>query len=73
MILSLTAKLLHVVMLKRPLNLFMAENNSESVDVDPPPHSNTDTPGTVTCLPVAASVVLLLDLDCLKLKRASLF
>ena len=23
--------------LKRPLNLFMAENNSESVDVDPPP------------------------------------
>ena len=32
----------------------MAENNSESVDVDPPPHSNTDTPGTVTCLPVAA-------------------
>ena len=32
----------------------MAENNSESVDVDPPPHSNTDTPGTVTCLTVAA-------------------
>ena len=30
----------------------MAENNSQSVDVDP--HSNTDTPGTVTCLPVAA-------------------
>ena len=45
-----------------PLNLFMAENNSESVDVDPHPHSNTDTPGTVTCLPVAA-------VECLKLKR----
>ena len=73
MLLSLTAKLLHVVMLKRPHNLFMAENNSESVDVAPPPHSNTDTPGTVTCLPVAASVVLLLDLECLKLKRASFF
>ena len=53
MLVSLTAKLLHVVMLKKPLNLFMAENNSESVDVDPP-HSNTVTPGTVTCLPVAA-------------------
>ena len=51
MLLSLTAKLLHVVMLKRPL-LFLAENKSQSVDVDP--HSNTDTPGTVTCLPVAA-------------------
>ena len=59
-------------MSKRPLNLFMAENNSESVDVDPPPHSNTDTPGTVTgtCLPVAehcsrarASVVLLRAMD----------
>ena len=65
------AKLLHVVMIKRPLNLFMAENYSESVDVDP--HPNTDTPGTVTCLPVAASVVLLLDLECLKLKRVSFF
>ena len=30
-----------VVMLKRPLNLFMAENNSESVDVDPPPPTPT--------------------------------
>ena len=60
MLLSLTAKLLHVVMLKMPLNLFMAENNSESVDVDP--HSYTDTPGTVTCLPVAA-------VECLKSKR----
>ena len=49
MLLSITANLLHVVMLKRPLNLLMAENNSESVDVDP--HSNTDTT-TVTCLPV---------------------
>ena len=36
MLVSLTAKLLHAVMLKRPLNLCMAENNSESVDVDPP-------------------------------------
>ena len=71
MLLLLTAKLLHVVMLKRPHNLFMAENNSESVDVDP--HSNTDTPGTVTCLPVAASVVLLLDLECLKLNRVFFF
>ena len=53
------AKLLHV-MLKRPLNLFTAENNSESVDVLT--HSNTGTPGTVTCLPVAA-------VECLKLKR----
>ena len=51
--------LLHV-MLKRPLNLFTAENNSESVDVLT--HSNTGTPGTVTCLPVAA-------VECLKLKR----
>ena len=51
----------YVVMLKRQLNLFMAENNSESIDVDPP-HSNTGTPGTVTCLPVAA-------VECLKLKR----
>ena len=49
-----------VVMLKRALNLFMAENNSESVDVLT--HSNTGTPGTVTCLPVAA-------VECLKLKR----
>ena len=45
MLLSLTAKLLHV-MLKRPLNLFTAENNSESVDVLT--HSNTGTSGTVT-------------------------
>ena len=30
------SKLLHVVMLKRAVNVFMAENNSESVDVDPP-------------------------------------
>ena len=59
MLLSLTAKLLHV-MLKRQLNLFTAENNSESVDVLT--HSNTGTPGTVTCLPVAA-------VECLKLKR----
>ena len=58
-ILSLTAKLLHV-MLKRRLNLFTAENNSESVDVLT--HSNTGTPGTVTCLPVAA-------VECFKLKR----
>ena len=67
---SLPTVTLHVVMLKRQLNLFMAENNSESVDVDP--HSNTDTPGTVTgtCLPVAehcsrarASVVLLRAMD----------
>ena len=56
--LSLTAKLLHV-MLKRRLNLFTAENNSESVDVLT--HSNTGTPGTVTCLPVAA-------VECLKLR-----
>ena len=48
------------VMLKRRLNLFTAENNSESVDVLT--HSNTGTPGTVTCLPVAA-------VECLKLKR----
>ena len=59
MLLSLTAKLLHV-MLKRRLNLFTAENNSESVDVLT--HSNTGTPGTVTCLPVAA-------VECLKLER----
>ena len=58
-LLSLTAKLLHV-MLKRRLNLFTAENNSESVDVLT--HSNTGTPGTVTCLPVAA-------VECFKLKR----
>ena len=58
-LLSLTAKLLHV-MLKRRLNLFTAENNSESVDVLT--HSNTGTPGMVTCLPVAA-------VECLKLKR----
>ena len=45
---------------KNPLILFMAENNSENVDVDP--HSNTRTSGTVTCLPVAA-------VECLKLKR----
>ena len=56
---SLTAKLLHV-MLKRPHNLFMPENNSESVDVLT--QSNTGTPGTVTCLPVVA-------VECLKLKR----
>ena len=48
------------VMLKRRLNLFTAENNSESVDVLT--QSNTATPGTVTCLPVAA-------VECLKLKR----
>ena len=59
MLLSPTAKLLHV-MLKRRLNLFTAENNSESVDVLT--HSNTGTPGTVTCLPVAA-------VECLKLHR----
>ena len=29
------SKLLHVVMLKRPVNLCMADNNSVSVDVDP--------------------------------------
>ena len=57
MLLSLIAKLLHV-MLKRRLNLFTA--NSESFDVLT--HSNTGTPGTVTCLPVAA-------VECLKLKR----
>ena len=45
---------------KNPLILFMAENNSENVDVDP--HSNTRTSGTVTCLPVAV-------VECLKLKR----
>ena len=44
----------------RRLNLFTAENNSESVDVLT--HSNTGTPGTVTCLPVAA-------VECFKLKR----
>ena len=65
MLLSITANLLHVVMLKRPLNLLMAENNSESVDVDP--HSNTDTT-TVTCLPVGVVAAvragaLLLDSD----------
>ena len=54
----------------------MAENNSESVDVDP--QSNTDTPGMVTgsrcslglgmgC--VRAGGCRLLDLECLKLKR----
>ena len=44
------------------------------------PHSNTDTPGTVTCLPVAAvrsaragSVVLLLGLECLKLSAGASF
>ena len=58
MLLSITAKLLHV-MLKRRLNLFTAEHNSESVDVLT--HSNTGTPGTVTCLPVAV--------EYLKLKR----
>ena len=47
-------------MLKRRLNLFTAEHNSESVDVLT--HSNTGTSGTVTCLPVAA-------VECLKLKR----
>ena len=52
-------QLLHV-MLKRRLNLFTAENNSESVDVLT--HSNTGTPGMATCLPVAA-------VECLKLKR----
>ena len=46
--------------LKRRLNLFTAEDNSESVDVLT--HSNTGTPGTVTCLPVAA-------VECFKLKR----
>ena len=51
--------ILHV-MLKRRLNLSTAENNSESVDVLT--HSITGTPGTVTCLPVAA-------VECLKLKR----
>ena len=40
--------------------LFTAENNSESVDVLT--HSNTGTPGTFFCLPVAA-------VECLKLKR----
>ena len=45
---------------KKRLNLFTAENNSESVDVLT--HSNTGTPGTVTCLPVAT-------VECLKLKR----
>ena len=48
------------VMLKRRLNLFTAENNSESVDVLT--QSKTGTPGTVTCLPVAA-------VECLQLKR----
>ena len=45
------AKLLHVVVLKRPLNLYMAENNSESVDVDPPP---TPTQTHLERVPVAA-------------------
>ena len=79
MLLSLTAKLLHVVILKRLLNLFMAENNSESVGVDPPPppHSNTDTPGMVTFLAAAAVrageclsfCCWTWTLECLKLKR----
>ena len=59
MLLSLTAKLWYV-MLKRRLNLFTAEHNSESVDVLT--NSNRGTTGTVTCLPVAA-------VECLKLKR----
>ena len=45
------SKLLHIVMLKRPVNLFMAENNSESIDVDPPP---TPTQTHLERLPVAA-------------------
>ena len=57
MLLSLMAKLLHVMLKRR---LITAENNSESVDVLT--HSNTGTPGTVTCLPVAA-------VECFKLKR----
>ena len=50
------------MMLNRRLNLFTAENNSESVDVLT--HSNTGTPGTVTCLPV----VYIAAVECLKLK-----
>ena len=44
------------------------------------PHSNTDTPGTVTCLPVAAvrsaraggtrASVVLLGVECLKLSQS---
>ena len=44
-------------------SLFTAENNSESFDVlSLLTHSNTGTPGTVSCLPVAA-------VECLKLER----
>ena len=51
MLLSLTAKRLHVVMLKRPLNLFMAIIIQKALMLTP--HYNTDTVGTATCLPVA--------------------
>ena len=68
MLLSLTAKLLHVVILKRLLNLFMAENNSESIGVDPPPlqHRHTWNGYLFTgscCSRGRVPFVLLLDLD----------
>ena len=74
MLLSLTAKLLHVVMLKRPLSLFMAENNSESVDVDPPlQHSHTWNGYLLTGSCCSRGRVSFCcwtwTLECLKLKR----
>ena len=70
MLLSLTAKLLHVVMLKRPLNLFMVENNSESVDVDPPLQHRDTWNGYLFA---RARCCWTWTLECLKLKRRCIF
>ena len=78
MLLSLTAKLLHVVILKKPLSLFMAENNSESVDVDPPfQHSHTWNGYLLTGSCCSRGRVSFCcwtwTLECLKLKRRRVF
>ena len=73
MLLSLTPKRLHGVTLKRPLNLFMARIIQKTLMLTP--HSNTDTLGTATCLPVAgcAARARASVLECLKMKRRRVF
>ena len=54
MLLSLTAKLLHVVILQSHLIYLWLRIIQKALMLTPPPHSNTDTPEMVTCLPADA-------------------